>query len=53
MNYIDLIYSLETDKFIYMVTEPVKPLSVHLKNFEGNHDFETSWGLHQIAVSFP
>jgi len=48
-NVLTFIDSLETDKFIYMVTEPVKPLSVHLKNFEGNHDFETSWGLHQIA----
>jgi len=48
-NVLTFIDSLETDKFIYMVTEPVKPLSIHLKNFEGNHDFETSWGLHQIA----
>lgn len=45
--------SLETPKAIYIVTEPVTPLSQHLKNIgkESSRELAISWGLHQISVS--
>ncbi|XP_066575055.1 N-terminal kinase-like protein [Amia ocellicauda] len=48
---------LETDKSLYVVTEPVTPLSAHLKaqaEAGGAKELEVSWGLHQIvkALSF-
>ncbi|KAM6999686.1 N-terminal kinase-like protein isoform 2-T2 [Tautogolabrus adspersus] len=46
-----------TEKSLYLVTEQVTPLSVHLKaqaEKGGAGDLEVSWGLHQIvkALSF-
>ncbi|XP_028815946.1 N-terminal kinase-like protein isoform X1 [Denticeps clupeoides] len=47
----------ETERSIYVVTEPVTPLAAHLKTRAekgGSGDLEVSWGLHQIvkALSF-
>lgn len=44
---------LQTEKSLYLVTEQVKPLAVHLKaqaEKGGAGDLEVSWGLHQIVV---
>jgi len=46
-----LCCSLETDKCIYLVTEPVVPLAVHLKECDEASALATSWGLHQTLVS--
>jgi len=48
-NVVSFIDSLETDKGVYVVTEPVTPLEVHLKLTESTNEVETSWGLHQIV----
>ncbi|XP_077588880.1 N-terminal kinase-like protein isoform X1 [Stigmatopora nigra] len=51
-NILAYVDGLETEKSLYLVTEPVTPLSTHLK---GNpSELEVSWGLHQIvkALSF-
>nr|CAB3265905.1 N-terminal kinase-like protein [Phallusia mammillata] len=49
-NILTFIDSLETDKCIYVVTEPVMPLAVHLKEIESKtNEFAVSWGLHQIV----
>ncbi|XP_035983079.1 N-terminal kinase-like protein isoform X2 [Fundulus heteroclitus] len=44
----------ETDKSLYLVTEQVTPLAVHLKAQAEKGELEISWGLHQIvkALSF-
>ncbi|XP_061756157.1 N-terminal kinase-like protein [Nerophis ophidion] len=51
-NILAYVDGLETEKSLYLVTEPVTPLAIHLKNGPG--ELEVSWGLHQIikAVSF-
>lgn len=49
LTYVD---SLETDKLIYLVVEPVEPLELHLsKVFKSGEQkqFALSWGLYQIA----
>lgn len=46
-------FFLQTEKSLYLVTEQVKPLAVHLKaqaEKGGAGDLEVSWGLHQIVV---
>nr|XP_057919016.1 N-terminal kinase-like protein [Doryrhamphus excisus]XP_057919017.1 N-terminal kinase-like protein [Doryrhamphus excisus]XP_057919018.1 N-terminal kinase-like protein [Doryrhamphus excisus]XP_057919019.1 N-terminal kinase-like protein [Doryrhamphus excisus]XP_057919020.1 N-terminal kinase-like protein [Doryrhamphus excisus] len=51
-NILAYVDGLETEKSLYLVTEPVTPLAVHLK--DGPGELEVSWGLHQIvkALSF-
>ncbi|XP_078486536.1 N-terminal kinase-like protein isoform X1 [Ciona intestinalis] len=56
-NVLTFIDSLETDKCIYVVTEPIKPLELHLREASENgniNELAISWGLHQIVkgVSF-
>lgn len=56
-NILAYVDGLETEKSLYLVTEQVKPLAVHLKaqaEKGGAGDLEVSWGLHQIvkALSF-
>lgn len=43
----------QTEKSLYLVTEQVTPLAVHLKaqaEKGGSGELEVSWGLHQIVV---
>lgn len=45
--------SLQTEKSLYLVTEQVTPLAIHLKaqaEKGGAGELEISWGLHQIVV---
>uniref|UniRef100_A0A4W4FSF2 N-terminal kinase-like protein n=1 Tax=Electrophorus electricus TaxID=8005 RepID=A0A4W4FSF2_ELEEL len=56
-NILSFVDGLETEKSLYLVTEPVTPLATHLKaqaERGGSGDLEVSWGLHQIvkALSF-
>uniref|UniRef100_A0A8C6KVB4 N-terminal kinase-like protein n=1 Tax=Nothobranchius furzeri TaxID=105023 RepID=A0A8C6KVB4_NOTFU len=56
-NILAYVDGLETDKSLYLVTEQVTPLAVHLKaqaETGGSGELEVSWGMHQIvkAVSF-
>lgn len=56
-NILAYVDGLETEKSLYLVTEPVTPLDVHLKaqtEKVGSGELEISWGLHQIlkALSF-
>ncbi|XP_062381357.1 N-terminal kinase-like protein [Sardina pilchardus] len=56
-NILAYVDGLETEKSLYLVTEPVTPLSTHLKarpDMGGSGELEVSWGLHQIvkALSF-
>lgn len=56
-NVLSYVDGLETEKSLYIVTEPVTPLAAHLKvqaEKGGTRDLEVSWGLHQIvkALSF-
>uniref|UniRef100_A0A3Q0SVD2 N-terminal kinase-like protein n=1 Tax=Amphilophus citrinellus TaxID=61819 RepID=A0A3Q0SVD2_AMPCI len=56
-NILAYVDGLETDKSLYLVTEQVTPLAVHLKaqaEKGGVGELEISWGLHQIvkALSF-
>uniref|UniRef100_A0A1A8GCU6 N-terminal kinase-like protein n=1 Tax=Nothobranchius korthausae TaxID=1143690 RepID=A0A1A8GCU6_9TELE len=56
-NILAYVDGLETDKSLYLVTEQVTPLAVHLKaqaEKGGSGELEVSWGMHQIvkAVSF-
>uniref|UniRef100_A0A4W6EZP5 N-terminal kinase-like protein n=1 Tax=Lates calcarifer TaxID=8187 RepID=A0A4W6EZP5_LATCA len=56
-NILAYVDGLETEKSLYLVTEQVTPLAVHLKaqaEKGGAGELEISWGLHQIvkAVSF-
>lgn len=49
ITYVD---SLETDKLIYLVVEPVEPLELHLSKISKTEQkqFALSWGLYQIAT---
>lgn len=56
-NILAYVDGLETEKSLYLVTEQVMPLAVHLKaqaEKGGSGELEVSWGLHQIvkALSF-
>ncbi|AWP11979.1 putative N-terminal kinase-like protein [Scophthalmus maximus] len=56
-NILAYVDGLETEKSLYLVTEQVTPLAVHLKaqaEKGGAGELEISWGLHQIvkALSF-
>ncbi|TSK28110.1 N-terminal kinase-like protein [Bagarius yarrelli] len=56
-NVLAYVDGLETEKSLYLVTEPVTPLATHLKTQAekgGSGELEISWGLHQIvnALSF-
>ncbi|KAM4617391.1 N-terminal kinase-like protein [Discoglossus pictus] len=56
-NILSYVDGLETDKCLYIVTEPVTSLGSYLKSRSdkgGVSDLEISWGLHQIvkALSF-
>ncbi|KAL6480467.1 hypothetical protein MHYP_G00115000 [Metynnis hypsauchen] len=56
-NILSYVDGLETDKSLYLVTEPITPLAAHLKaraEGGGSGELEISWGLHQIvkALSF-
>uniref|UniRef100_A0A3Q3JMC9 N-terminal kinase-like protein n=1 Tax=Monopterus albus TaxID=43700 RepID=A0A3Q3JMC9_MONAL len=56
-NILAYVDGLETEKSLYLVTEQVTPLAVHLKaqaERGGSGELEISWGLHQIvkALSF-
>ena len=46
MTYVD---SVESDKFIYLATEPVTPLLTYLENITDSEetDMAVAWGLHQ------
>ena len=47
------MWLLQTEKSLYLVTEQVTPLAVHLKaqaEKGGAGELEISWGLHQIVV---
>eukprot|EP00127_Corallochytrium_limacisporum_P000650 Clim_evm49s22 gene=Clim_evmTU49s22 len=52
-GFVKLIYGEETDKLIYIATEPVRPLTAEFENVQANTDGLT-WGLYQItrAISF-
>ncbi|XP_064182218.1 N-terminal kinase-like protein isoform X2 [Anguilla rostrata] len=50
-NILCYVDGLETEKCLYLVTEPVTPLATHLKaqaERGGSGELEVSWGLHQI-----
>lgn len=56
-NILAYVDGLETEKSLYLVTEQITPLAVHLKaqaEKGGAGELEVSWGLHQIvkALSF-
>ncbi|KAK3564840.1 hypothetical protein QTP86_029889 [Hemibagrus guttatus] len=56
-NILAFVDGLETEKSLYLVTEPVTPLAAHLKTQAekgGSGELEISWGLHQTvkALSF-
>lgn len=56
-NILAYVDGLETEKSLYLVTEQVTPLAVHIKaqtEKGGAGELEVSWGLHQIvkALSF-
>ncbi|MCI4380152.1 hypothetical protein PGIGA_G00236590 [Pangasianodon gigas] len=56
-NILAYVDGLETEKSLYLVTEPVTPLATHLKTQAekgGSGELEISWGFHQIvkALSF-
>uniref|UniRef100_A0A7N5ZQA8 N-terminal kinase-like protein n=1 Tax=Anabas testudineus TaxID=64144 RepID=A0A7N5ZQA8_ANATE len=56
-NILAYVDGLETEKSLYLVTEQVIPLAIHLKaqaEKGGAGELEISWGLHQIvkALSF-
>uniref|UniRef100_H2ZAN4 N-terminal kinase-like protein n=1 Tax=Ciona savignyi TaxID=51511 RepID=H2ZAN4_CIOSA len=49
LTFVDRL-SWKTDKCIYVVTEPVKPLELHLKESAADvNELAISWGLHQIV----
>uniref|UniRef100_UPI0037E8B5E8 N-terminal kinase-like protein n=1 Tax=Semicossyphus pulcher TaxID=241346 RepID=UPI0037E8B5E8 len=51
-NILAYVDGLETEKSLYLVTEQVTPLAVHLKaqaDKGGAGELEVSWGLHQIV----
>ncbi|KAK0138971.1 N-terminal kinase-like protein [Merluccius polli] len=56
-NILAYVDGLETEKSLYLVTEQVRPLAIHLKAQAEkgvSGELEVSWGLHQIvkALSF-
>ncbi|XP_062856745.1 N-terminal kinase-like protein [Trichomycterus rosablanca] len=56
-NILAYVDGLETEKSLYVVTEPVTPLTSHLDTRAekgGSGELEISWGLHQLvkALSF-
>uniref|UniRef100_A0A8D0HPF0 Protein kinase domain-containing protein n=1 Tax=Sphenodon punctatus TaxID=8508 RepID=A0A8D0HPF0_SPHPU len=54
-NILSYIDGLETEKCLYVVTEPVTPLDAYLKgkvDSGGLNELEISWGLHQIVVRY-
>ncbi|KAG8438069.1 hypothetical protein GDO86_008670 [Hymenochirus boettgeri] len=56
-NILSYVDGLETEKCLYIVTEPVTPLEAYMKSRADKgvvSDLEISWGLHQIvkALSF-
>ncbi|KAF6039656.1 SCYL1 [Bugula neritina] len=51
-NLVTYIDGLESEKVLYVVTEPVLPLAVYLNDYESEgsrNTFAISWGLHQIV----
>ncbi|ELT98079.1 hypothetical protein CAPTEDRAFT_223847 [Capitella teleta] len=51
-NILPYIDGLESDKVLYLATEPVQPLETYLKNNKDNsqqNELAISWGLHQMA----
>lgn len=51
--YVSSMVVSQTEKSLYLVTEQVTPLAVHLKaqaDRGGSGELEVSWGLHQIVV---
>ncbi|XP_051901203.1 N-terminal kinase-like protein [Pristis pectinata] len=51
-NILSFVDGLETEKCLYVVTEPVTPLGTYLKAKEdvgGLSQLEISWGLHQVV----
>lgn len=51
-NILPYIDGLETERVIYIVTEPVIPLSTYLTDYEGEgskNELAISWGIHQVA----
>ncbi|XP_076877482.1 N-terminal kinase-like protein [Brachyhypopomus gauderio] len=51
-NILSYVDGLETEKSLYLVTEPVTPLAAHLKAQAEkgvSGELEVSWGLHQIV----
>ncbi|XP_041352355.1 N-terminal kinase-like protein [Gigantopelta aegis] len=50
-NILTFLDGVQTEKVIYIATEPVTPLETHLKNNEGDakNELAISWGLHQSA----
>lgn len=48
------LITLQSDKVLYVVTEPVIPLETYIQVNEqktGQNELAISWGLHQITVS--
>ena len=41
----------QSDKVLYIVTEPVVPLQTHLPDNTAVNELGVSWGVHQVAVS--
>ncbi|XP_055339833.1 N-terminal kinase-like protein [Paramacrobiotus metropolitanus] len=48
-NILTYVDGLETDKIVYIVTEPVTPLSEYLLKCTKKNDHLLAWGLFQIA----
>ncbi|KAL4622977.1 N-terminal kinase-like protein [Arapaima gigas] len=51
-NILAYVDGLETEKCLYLVTEPVTPLTAHLRvqaEKGGSGELEISWGFHQIV----
>ena len=49
-----MCFCFQTDKVIYIATEPVTPLEVYLQNNDSSQrqtQLGISWGLHKVAVS--
>lgn len=48
---VQLLFVFQTDKVIYLATEPITPLEIYLQNnSESHNELAISWGLHQIVV---
>ncbi|CAL1534610.1 unnamed protein product [Lymnaea stagnalis] len=50
-NILTFLDGIETDKVIYLATEPVVPLETYLRenDSDGHNEIAISWGLHQIV----